>query len=80
MVENDGGFRRISGSRSWVYGTDNSGNRLSPSGSSLAAGKLTFWQDYDLFSEFPGAKGFPRVLGKNHSKDPCSQLPLRTRN
>jgi hypothetical protein len=32
------------------------------------------WQD----SEFPGVEGLSRVLGK--IKDPCSQLPLRTRN
>ena len=37
------------------------------------------WQDYDMFPNFPALKDFPRS-GKNHSEDPCSQLPLRTRN
>src|SRR5437879_4317027 len=43
--------------------TDNSGNRLSPSGSSLAAANLRL-AGLRYVSEFPGAEGFPRVLGK----------------
>src|SRR5438552_7547963 len=43
--------------------TDNSGNRLSPSGSSLAAANLRL-AGLRSVSEFPGAKGFPRLLGK----------------
>src|SRR5258708_23649736 len=43
--------------------TDNSGNRLSPSGSTLAAAKLCL-AGLRYVSEFPGAEGFPRVLGK----------------
>jgi hypothetical protein len=42
---------------------DNSGNRLSPSGSSLVAANLRL-AGLRYVSEFPGAKGFPRVLGK----------------
>src|SRR5260370_42014335 len=37
------------------------------------------WQDYDMFPNFPALKDF-LAFGKDHSKDPCSQLPLRTRN
>jgi len=37
------------------------------------------WQDYDMFPNFSALKDF-LAFGKNHSKDPCSQLPLRTRN
>src|ERR1700751_2475108 len=43
--------------------TDNSGNRLSPSGSSLVAANLRV-AGLRYVSEFLGAKGFPRVLGK----------------
>ncbi len=43
--------------------TDNSGNRLSLSGSSLVAANLRL-AGLRYVSEFPGAKGFPRVLGK----------------
>jgi hypothetical protein len=32
-----------------------------------------------MFPNFPALKDF-LAFGKNHSKDPCSQLPLRTRN
>src|SRR6266581_2978829 len=42
--------------------TDNSGNRLSLSGSSLVAANLRL-AGLRYVSEFPGAKGFPRVLG-----------------
>jgi uncharacterized protein Usg len=34
------------------------------------------WQDYDMFPNFQALRDFSRS-GKNHSKDPCSQLPLR---
>jgi uncharacterized protein Usg len=37
--------------------TDNSGNRLSPSGSSLVAANYV-WQDYDMFPNFPALKDF----------------------
>ena len=37
------------------------------------------WQDYDLFPNFPALKDF-LAFWEIHSKDPCSQLPLRTRN
>src|SRR6266849_2064070 len=43
--------------------TDNSGNCVSPSGSSLVAANLRL-AGLRFVSEFPGAKGFPRVLGK----------------
>jgi len=38
------------------------------------------WQDYDLFPNFPGAKGFPRVFGKQSSKARCLRSPSRTPN
>src|ERR1700716_742990 len=53
------GFQEA-GLRLW---TDNSGNRLSPSGSSLVAANLRL-AGLRYVSEFPGAKGFPGVLGK----------------
>src|SRR6202022_2063939 len=37
------------------------------------------WQDYDLFPNFPALKDFLAFWEKS-LKDPCSQLPLRTRN
>src|SRR5450432_1649852 len=43
--------------------TDNSGDRLSPSGSSLVAANLRL-AGLRYVSKFPGAKGFPRFLGK----------------
>src|SRR5262249_662936 len=49
--------------------TDNSGNRLSPSGSSLVAANLRL-AGLRYVSEFPGAKGFPRVLG-NKARRPA---------
>src|SRR5260221_11304154 len=49
--------------------TDNSGNRLSPSGSSLVAANLRL-AGLRYVSEFPGAKGFPRVLGKITRRTP----------
>src|ERR1700756_4026964 len=49
--------------------TDNSGNRLSPSGSSLAAANLRL-AGLRSVSEFPGAQGFPRVLGKITRRTP----------
>src|SRR5258707_15854239 len=42
--------------------TDNSGNRLSPSGSALAAANLRL-AGLRYVSGFPGVEGFPRVLG-----------------
>ena len=36
------------------------------------------WQDYDLFPNFPALKDFLAFWEKS-LKDPCSQLPLRTR-
>src|SRR5436309_15229657 len=41
--------------------TDNSGNPLSPSGSSMAAANLRL-AGLRSVSKFPGAEGFPRVL------------------
>src|SRR5258708_30968217 len=49
--------------------TDNSGNRLSPPGSSLVAANLRL-AGLRYVSEFPGAKGFPRVLGKITGRTP----------
>src|SRR5450432_4297486 len=49
--------------------TDNSGNRLSPSGSSLVAANLRL-AGLRYVSKFPGAKGFPRVLGKITRRTP----------
>jgi len=43
--------------------TDNSGNRLSPPGSALAAANLRL-AGLRYVSEFPGAEGFSSVLGK----------------
>src|SRR5258708_25404021 len=43
--------------------TDNSGNRLSPSGSSLVAANLRL-AGLRPISEFSGVEGFPRLLGK----------------
>jgi uncharacterized protein Usg len=51
------------------YGLDNSVNRLSPSGSSLVAANLRL-AGLRYVSEFPGAKGFPRVLGKKSLEGP----------
>jgi hypothetical protein len=45
------------------YGLTDGGNRLSPSGSSLAAANLRLAGQRSV-SKFSGAKGFSRVLGK----------------
>src|SRR5882757_665389 len=49
--------------------TDNSGNRLPPSGSSLVAANLRL-AGLRYVSEFPGAQGFPRFLGKITRRTP----------
>src|SRR6185437_9007620 len=49
--------------------TDNSGNRLSPSGSSLVAANLRL-AGLRYVSEFSGAAGFPHVLG-NEARRPA---------
>src|SRR3982074_616679 len=49
--------------------TDYSGNRLSPSGSSLVAANLRL-AELRYVSEFPGAEGFPSVLG-NKARRPA---------
>src|SRR6185437_2217671 len=49
--------------------TDNSGNRLSPSGSSLVAANLRL-AGLRYVSEFPGVAGFPRILG-NEARRPA---------
>jgi len=50
--------------------TDDSGNRLSPSGSSLVAANLRLWQDYDMFPNFPGAKAFSRAFWETKLEGP----------
>jgi uncharacterized protein Usg len=60
------------------YGLTTAENRVSPSGSPLAAAKLRL-AGLRLFPNFPALKDF-LASGKNHSKDPCSQSPLRTLN
>src|ERR1700731_3280393 len=78
MVEKDAVSRDF---RKQVLGlrTDNSGDRLSPSGSSLVAANIRL-AGLRYVSEFPGAKGFPRVLGKIARRTPVRgyRCPLET--
>src|SRR4030088_2821305 len=65
------GFQEA-GLRLW---TDNSGNRLSPSGSSLVAANLRL-AGLRYVSEFPGAEGFSSVLGNKARRRPLFAVSI----